>query len=69
MCQSVGPKPTQLTRRAGKRDCDSAVVLDEDGRRRAGEPERDAAFGERCLFADPGKEVPERPLQPLRDTA
>ena len=61
------PEPLQLRRRARQDDHDGVPRAEHEARRRAREPERDRALGQRRLLAHARLEVRVRPLQPLRD--
>ena len=70
MSDRVRPEPAQLGRRAREaRSPAAAVVLEENRRRRPGEPERDAALREGGLLADSGHEVAEGAPEALGDAA
>ncbi len=63
------PEPAQLAGRPGKGDRHAPVVLQEDGRRRAGEAEDGRAHRNGRLLAHAGDEVGIRPTDALGDAA
>jgi len=70
MRDGVRPESPELSRGAGKGDRQTASVVREKNRRRGpGKPERDAAFGERCLLADSRQKIFDGTLEALGDPA
>lgn len=65
----ASPEPAELTRRPGKRDRYPPVMLEEDGGRRAGETQGNAAGRKRRLLPNALLEVGVRHAQPVGDRA
>ena len=63
--QCAPPQALQLGRRPGQHDDDGLAAVEDETRRRPGEPEREGAIGNRCLLAHAGLEVDVGPPQPL----
>jgi hypothetical protein len=63
----AGPEPLQLSGRARERRRDAAVVLQENGRGGAREPEGDPSFWKRSLLPDPRGKIGVRPAEARGD--